>query len=588
MLDQLIHAIQLKKENGGGYILLLGAGCSIASGCPSARELVRNLIRDNGLTLDPNISTLDDIERALGKAMFNLSMKDDFANSRPSPGYWFLAELVRRGYFNLILTTNYDTCLEKALAAIVGYDGFRTCTRGDISDERINELIELPAPQTKIIKLHGDYLSRNMRVSPKKVWQLEHPLNGTLSKLIADRGIIISGYSMHDSSILRILPTDTKQDYWYIATDAPDDVTRANLKHAGVEDDRVVHGPSGDFDAFFSTLSKGLGAATATRAAFEAQEEDIVSNCTIQEVDTSRLHVDLDILCVKIRKAGIPNLVFIHDPDAPGGSELLRLISKKHHDVLDLRRVNTYTIHIQGRGKQQRKATKVDVVEERVPRAPDMYLLIDSVSFSGRTLEICRDHLIQNRGAEISVRAAVVYSGRTQERKLTRPGYCLAGLLLKARVINTHQILFPWGLTQATEPIIAEEPRDTIDEYVPYRCFSFLPRPWGNILSLKENKHLTAKILYIAPREMTSTHRHSCRNEIFLVLDQRMILQVWDRHILLRKGGSFRVPAGTEHRLIGLDEPCRVLELSESYHDQVEDVVRSSDKYNRVALKGDV
>ena len=72
------------------------------------------------------------------------------------------------------------------------------------------------------------------------------------------------------------------------------------------------------------------------------------------------------------------------------------------------------------------------------------------------------------------------------------------------------------------------------------------------------------------------------------VLDEKAILQVWDEHILLRRGNCFRVPVGTEHRLIGLDEPCRVLEIAQEYHDQVEDIVRIEDEYGRKNKKGDV
>lgn len=598
MLDQLINTIHLKKRNGGSYILLLGAGCSVSSGCPSAKKLTERLIKDNNLPLDPNKSTLQDVEGHLGRTIFNLGIKDYFSSSCPSKGYWFLAELIKKGYFDLILTTNYDSCLEKTLAKVVNYDGFRVCIRGDISDDRIDELIKLPTPRIKIVKLHGDYQSRNMVVKPQDLWDLKPPLKDTLHNKIKERGIIIIGYSMHDSSVLRTLPRDDNENFWYIDINPPDSITESILSGILVKDTHMIHGDRGNFDEFFSLSTRKLGEKDVDNRKklfeiFNNNRDDVLERCK-SEIDPYKLSYHIDEFSLKIRKCGIKNLVFVHDREAPGGSEVLKWIEKRHLGRIKDR--NIFKLHIEGRDSQLYKRRviglydKNDNIVNQIDRSDARFLLIDSISFSGNTLEICRDYLIKKFGKNITVGAAVIYSTREQEKKLSERNYCFKKeLFFKVEVVDTYQILFPWGWTFATKPIHSDKRQlNTIDEYIPYKYFSFLPRPWGNILSMVENEQISVKTLYLNPREKTSKHKHFVRNEIFFILDEKVILQVWDEHILLRRGSCFRVPAGTEHRLIGLDEPCRVLEISQEYHDQVEDIMRIEDKYGRENKKGDV
>jgi len=576
------NAVSLHKQEKRPYVLLLGAGCSVSSGCPSAQELIENLVRDNKLS-SKKTYTLPDLEKKLGKDTFNSNLKKYFSNSYPSKGYWFLAELIKWGYFDLILTTNYDSCLEKILAKVVNQDEFRVYIRGDINDERIDELITLDAPKIKIVKLHGDYQSTNMVVNLKALWNIKPPLIDTLKSEIKRRGVIVIGYSMHEPPILEVLSKDVGGSFWYISKNPADNRAKKLLDRIPIKHRK--HGY--DFDEFFALLSKGLGKPIPNERFFNNNKEKIIESYKIQEADTYKLFADLSKLCLEIMRTKIENLIFIHDPDAPGGSELLKLIEKRHQEIIKKR--NVYKLHVEGRGKKKRAVTRFEVIKENIANAPERYLLIDSVSFSGRTLEICREYLVDKKGLSITVGAAVIYSGRPQEKKLLEDTYCFKELFLKVEPIDTHQILFPWGLTQATDSIFSEEPEpNTIDEYVPHKYFSFLPRPWGNIFSMMENKQITIKILYLYPREMTSKHKHFCRNEIFFVLDEKVVLQVWDEHILLRKGASLRIPVGTEHRFIGLDEPCRVLEISQNYHDQKEDIKRLEDKYRRRNKKGDV
>jgi mannose-6-phosphate isomerase-like protein (cupin superfamily) len=589
MLGPLIESIKQQKDDNEPYILLMGAGCSVSSGCPSAKELAKIIVDDNDLKWEIDETTLERAGKLLGDRILNNNLVKQFSNTHPSKGYWFLAELIRKGYFNLIFTTNYDTCLEKALVKVINYDDFDVLVRGDVDDKRINELINLATPRIKIIKLHGDYRSKNMVVAPEDLWNIGDPLKETLTRKIAERGMLIIGVSMHDSSIIETLPRNRANNFWYVNPDPPDDITKNILRGRGIGEDHWIQDKQGAFDEFFSSLSVELGKKNGNKKnAFD--KERIEETYAIQEVSRDKLRSDLDRLCLKINKADFDNLVFIHDPDAPGGSELYKLIRTRGNDIVQGK--NVYELHIEGRGEKERKAERPAIIRPGSKKSLDKdarYLLVDSVSFSGRTLEICAESIKKEWGENVTIGAAVIYYAQPLAKKVQKKDYVFHDDFLYVRLIDVHQILFPWGLTQATESIFSEElAPDTIDEYVPHKAFSFLPRPWGSIISMVENKLSTVKILSLNPREMLSKHKHFVRDEIFFVLDARVLLQVWDEYILLRKGDSFRIPAGTEHRFIGLDEPCRLLEISQKYHDQIDDIFRIEDKYRRVGQKGDV
>ena len=130
MLNVLAETIYRRRTEGNPPLLLLGAGCSVPSDCLTTKSIVKEIIKDNELDLNPHEATFKDIAEFLGGATINLNLKKFFSNKIPSKGYLILAELVKKGYFDLILTTNYDSCLEKALTMTVNYDDFKIIIRG--------------------------------------------------------------------------------------------------------------------------------------------------------------------------------------------------------------------------------------------------------------------------------------------------------------------------------------------------------------------------------------------------------------------------------------------------------------------------
>ena len=609
-LSSLVTEIHERKSNNRP-LLLLGAECSVTSGCASAKELTDILIKKHELSLDPNNATIQDIEGKLGKALCSLDIEPYFANIYPSQGYWFLSELISRRYFDLIITTNYDTCLEQALFKIMNSDNLRVISRGDLNDKRVDDIIKLSARHSKVFKLNGDFRSINKLLTPEDIQNLRKPLKTNLYHDIVEKGIIIIGYSKFDCSIIETLPEDKHGNYWYVNIGESDSKLRKILASRRIQDSHVFENIN-NFDEFMGSLIRGLGEKgleenRELKKAKQGFNEDppsiidsLVFSCNI-EIDQKELvrkTIDLHLL-IEHKTADINNLVFVHDPNSPGGTEVLKIM--REYTKSWIKNKTIFKIKTEGRKPEEKKRQAFGFIDdndklidpELITVNDKRFILIDCVSFTGSTLSLARNKLLELFGKDIEVRAAVVFSGPEQENQLETNEFCIDNnLFYKVETVKTFQIQFPWGYVTSTKPLQAQRDGlndlDSADAFNTQNLISSLPRPWGNVHTIIENQFSSCKILFLNPGEKTSKHKHYLRNEIFLVLDKCMTLQIWDRDILLERGDFFRIPAGTEHRLIGRDVPCRVLEIVQNYNSQVEDIKRTKDEHGREERKGDI
>lgn len=533
--------------------------------------------------------------------------------SSASPeGYWFLAELIKKGYFDLVLTTCSDKCLEKILARTMDYDDFKVIVRGEVGDETVDTIIrEIRLPRIKIVKLRGDYGAADKSIESSTEWEIQEPLKENLYRIIRERGIVFVGNSRIDNSLFRDFPGHENQKDWYIDVKGPNSIsiTHNQPGPSVYGEGDIVPGDEGRFDGFLISLAKSILAKEQEESEVLSQLQEALSKsedigeqssiCKV-EVDRRRLNAKIKKLKDEIQKRfpGFKNLVFINDPDAPGGIRILERFKSIFADWMAAK--TSYKLKVSGRGDDadDRTAERFsdendnEVDADAIHVSGRKFLLIDSVSFSGGTIEKAKDKLIEIFGEKTEISAAVIYTGPDLERKLKEPGfYFKEANFFRIKELNSYQILFPWGWISSTVPICTNRKRrnhrEIFNEFIPDRHFDLLPRPWGSVFSMVQNENVSVKILYLNPGEALSLHKHNIRDELFLVLDKYVELQIWDKRIRLERGNSFRVPAGTRHRLIGLKVPCRVLEISRNYYSQVEDIERYGDKYGRVGKKGD-
>ncbi|MDP2629717.1 MAG: phosphomannose isomerase type II C-terminal cupin domain [Candidatus Harrisonbacteria bacterium] len=105
-------------------------------------------------------------------------------------------------------------------------------------------------------------------------------------------------------------------------------------------------------------------------------------------------------------------------------------------------------------------------------------------------------------------------------------------------------------------------------------------RPWGGFRQLSQNSPSTVKILTIRSGEAFSLQYHERRSEFWLVLSGHPRITLGEEIIDANPGDEFSIEAKTKHRIEGVSDEVKVLEISFGEFDE-KDIVRLDDKYGR-------
>jgi hypothetical protein len=215
VIDPLIQLAFAVQAGRGAYALLLGSGVSRSAEIKTGYEILVDLIEKAAVLSDadfegdayawyratfgeePSYSRL--LERlaatpaerqALLRAYFEPTEDERERGAKtPSPGHRAIAELARRGFVRVILTTNFDRLMEDALAE-VGVRPYVVRSAADVNGA--------PAPsqiECLLVKLHGDYLNTGIRNTPEELAAYEPEVDAYLDRLLDDYGLIVCGWS---------------------------------------------------------------------------------------------------------------------------------------------------------------------------------------------------------------------------------------------------------------------------------------------------------------------------------------------------------------------------------------------------------
>ena len=215
MIDPLTSLSISIYDNKGVYALLLGSGVSRDAGIPTGWEIVLDLIRKLALIEnedcepDPDIWYIDkfDEEPGYSKILSQLTHSPAERNQLlkgyfepndeelenglkiPTDAHKAIADLVKDGYIRVIITTNFDRLLEKALESI-------NVTPTVISTSDSAEgAIPLQHTQCSIIKVNGDYLDTRFKNTPDELAEYDEQINNLLDRIFDEFGLIVCGWS---------------------------------------------------------------------------------------------------------------------------------------------------------------------------------------------------------------------------------------------------------------------------------------------------------------------------------------------------------------------------------------------------------
>ena len=214
---ELISSLNIDKN----IMFLLGAGCSISSGCMAANALIKEFktllyCRDNKVRRD---DIADFYEKEFVKKLNenypdkennysyyfekcfpvakdrNLFIKNNFIDKNPNLGYLCFANYVISNEIPYILTTNFDNLIEKSIRKL--NDNYDFVTESD------NNCSYLKC-KTNILKLHGDYNYDHLHNTEEELKQLHNNMKESLKKIKVNK-IVVIGYSGYDDSVMNAL-----------------------------------------------------------------------------------------------------------------------------------------------------------------------------------------------------------------------------------------------------------------------------------------------------------------------------------------------------------------------------------------------
>ena len=278
----LASSMVSRKGSGTPYILFLGAGASISSGCSSMMKIVDDVLKQNVKSefekWESEIKTASQIDEKYGNLLRNeigkqkrarffeiwgsldydtqypILRKHLWEDKSPSEGYENLTKLIKKGYIKTILSTNLDNLLEKALSNL-GYQpgDFVAIVNGKDRPEEITEQLNSPRISLKIIKLHGSLESPTSYAFKKEeIYTFENKIRSDISQLL-NQSLIIVGYSGQDRDV-DVLFEDEGKEIHFVNPTSPDEESRISQTLTVRGKGKIISGNDGKFDTFFKKL----------------------------------------------------------------------------------------------------------------------------------------------------------------------------------------------------------------------------------------------------------------------------------------------------------------------------------------------
>lgn len=188
-------------SNRGVYAVLLGSGVSRSSQIPTGWEIVMEFIRkvakaqsddcgadpaawyhakfgqqpDYGELLDMLAKTPNERQALLRGYFEPTDEEQDTRAKMPTRAHRAIAKLARAGYVRLIITTNFDRLMERALED--------ECVPPVVvsSPDQIEGMAPLSHVGCCVVKVHGDYLDTRIRNTPLELEAYEPRMNEFLN-----------------------------------------------------------------------------------------------------------------------------------------------------------------------------------------------------------------------------------------------------------------------------------------------------------------------------------------------------------------------------------------------------------------------
>lgn len=248
MVDERMSMTFSVRNNPGRYTLLLGSGVSteaeIPTGWAVVNELVKRVTAAENTSIDEDTDPIDWYEetydepatyenlieglartqterRKLLEEFFESSDTEaERGEKQPTDAHESIAWLVDNGYIDVILTTNFDQLIEKALRN----QGVNPVVISGPESARGAE--PLQHQDAVVVKVNGDYKETNLKNLNSELESYSDPMQQIINRVFDEYGLIVCGWSgKYDTRLresLQECETHRYSTYWTYHSDLGD------------------------------------------------------------------------------------------------------------------------------------------------------------------------------------------------------------------------------------------------------------------------------------------------------------------------------------------------------------------------------
>jgi len=233
----------------GTYAILMGSGVSRAAGVPTGWEVTLNLVRQlaelqGEATEDPEawyierfgqepnysevvnrLAPTQDQRRSLLQGYFEPDEEErEEGKKEPTAAHRAIARLCSKGYVRVIVTTNFDRLLERALEA----EGVSPIVID--TPDAAEGAPPLQHSGCTVVKANGDYLDTRIKNTPEELGEYDDRINALLGRIFREYGLVVCGWSgTYDTALIDALKRAGGRRYmaYWVSRGAPSEAERS-------------------------------------------------------------------------------------------------------------------------------------------------------------------------------------------------------------------------------------------------------------------------------------------------------------------------------------------------------------------------
>jgi tetratricopeptide (TPR) repeat protein len=253
-LADVLETVKRAKDRDKACTLLVGAGCSVKAGIPTAAEFVDIIRKEYSRAYDrAKKKTYPHVMAELLPAERRDLISDYIDKARINWAHIAIAQLIKQGYVDRVLTVNFDPLVMRACALV----GIFPAVYDFAASQNFNP--DFIARQS-IFYLHGQHTSFVLLNTKGEFARVSKHLGPIFTDSIRGHVCIVAGYSGYNDPVFGHLTKIERFDnslYWICYKDEPP--PQHVRSHLLVEGKDCFCINSFDADDFFVALAQGVG-----------------------------------------------------------------------------------------------------------------------------------------------------------------------------------------------------------------------------------------------------------------------------------------------------------------------------------------